>query len=146
MDRFTIRNLELIQPAFPTGKALIDVIDTTISPMGSRLMRKWMLLPLKSLNLVQARHEMVALFIEKEDLRTDLVSEIKLIGDLERLVSKVSMGKVNPREIRQLLRALESIEPVRANLLKCGLDALEELSETLNPCGSLVAKIQSGKL
>ncbi len=141
MDRFTIRNLELIQPAFPTGKALIDVIDTTISPIGSRLMRKWMLLPLKSLGPTLARHEMVAHFIEKEDLRAGLESEIKLIGDLERLVSKVSMSKVNPREIRQLLRALVAIKPVRDELMDCGLDALAGLAETLNPCATLVQKI-----
>jgi len=143
MDRFTIRNLELITPAFPTGKALIDVIDTTNSPMGSRLMRKWLLLPLKSLPQVNARHEMVAHFIKKEDLRVDLISEIKLIGDLERLVSKVSMSKVNPREIRQLLRALESIDPVRMRLLESGLDSLVGLAETLNPCSLLVDKIRT---
>jgi len=143
MDRFTIRNLELLHPAFPTGKALIDVIDTTISPMGSRLMRKWMLLPLKSLPAVQARHEMVALVMAQENLRTELESEIKLIGDLERLVSKVSMAKANPREVRQLHRALESIQPVRNDLIKCELDSLAGLAETLNPCTSLVERIHN---
>ena len=137
MDRFTIRNLELIQPAFATGKALVDVIDTTVSPMGSRLLRKWILLPLRSLEAINERLEIVARFEEDDPLRDEIVSQIKVAGDLERLVSRISMGKANPREMRQLLRALEAMVPIKETLDASGHAALKAHAETIDLCKEL---------
>ena len=144
MDKFTIRNLELLEPSFATGKALIDVIDSTVSPMGSRLMRKWLLLPLKTLEQVEQRHDTVAYFIDRAELRDDIVEQVKVIGDLERLVSKVSTGKVNPREMRQLLRAFGALVPVKNAMEDASLDQLKSLASGLNLCEPLVQMIGRG--
>ena len=143
MDRFTIRNLELLQPAFQTGKALIDVVDSTISPMGSRLMRRWVLLPLRSLRAIQNRLESVGFWTEHEDLRNRMSEQIRKVGDLERLVSRVSMGKVNPREMVQLKRALNALKPMREVLGECGNDQLAALGDGLNPCQTLIDHIET---
>ena len=141
MDRFTIRNLELIVPAFPTGKALIDIIDSTVSPMGSRLMRKWTLLPLRSIPAIEARLDMVQFWVEHDDLRQAITGQIKKVGDLERLISRVSMGKVNPREMQQLWRALSTLVPMKDALRDCGDEHLAALGDAINPCNNLIQQI-----
>ncbi len=137
LDRFTIRNLELLHSQHETGTALIDVLDKTISPMGGRLLRKWVVLPLKSLKQIHARHEMVATLVAQPDLMQLIEVQLRIVGDLERLISKVSLGKVNPREVVQLRRALEAIEPVKEALAGSGSTHMARIAEGLNPCPSL---------
>ena len=106
MDRFTIRNLELLQPANDTGRSLLDVLDKTTSPMGARMLKKWIALPLINLHEIKVRHDMVGYALEHQDQAADIKDQIRLIGDLERIITKVSLAKVNPREMIQLRRAL----------------------------------------
>ena len=141
MDRFTIRNLELLHPAFPTGKALIDVIDTTASPMGSRLVRKWLLLPLRSIHQIEGRLEMVSYWLGHDTEREQVLAQIRVIGDLERLISKIAMGKANPREMLQMHRALTAIQPVIDVLGRSGQEQLEKIASMLNPCTELSDQI-----
>lgn len=137
MDRFTIRNLELLYPAFPTGKALIDIIDTTITPMASRMMRKWLMLPLCNLNAIHRRHEIVAYWITNAEAREEMSLHFRAIGDLERLISKVAIGKVAPREMQQLNRALKTLSPVRKLLLASSLSELQTPGDSLQLCEKL---------
>ena len=120
LDRFTIRNLELIHTPHETGVPLIKVLDKSVSPMGARLMRKWVVLPLKSVKAIRARHDMVDYFLQNPDLSSELEQYIRQMGDLERLVSKVPLGKINPREVVQLKKALEVIEPIKVLLTGTG--------------------------
>ena len=142
LDRFTIRNLELISSNHEQGTSLIDVMDKTISPMGARLLRKWVLLPLKSIKNVEERLDMVAFFIQEEEIKTDLENHIRLIGDLERLISKVPLGKVNPREVSQIKKALLAISDIKFSLQNTPNDALKRLSDGLNPCKILTEVIE----
>ncbi len=137
LDRFTIRNLELLHSQHETGTALIDVLDRTISPMGGRLLRKWVVLPLKSLKQINARLEMVATFVEQPELVQLLDTSLRIVGDLERLISKVSLAKIGPREVVQLGRALKAIEPVKEALAQTGNPHLARIAEGLNPCPGL---------
>ena len=141
LDRFTIRNLELISSNHEQGTSLIEVMDKTISPMGARLLRKWVLLPLKSVKSVEERLEMVAFFIQENDLKNELENHIRLIGDLERLISKVPLGKVNPREVGQIKKALLAISDIKLQLQNTPNDALKRLSDGLNPCKILTEVI-----
>jgi DNA mismatch repair protein MutS len=141
LDRFTIRNLELIASNHEQGTSLIEVMDKTISPMGARLLRKWVLLPLKSVKSVEERLEMVAFFIEKEEVKNELENHIRLIGDLERLISKVPLGKVNPREVGQIKKALFAISDIKLLLQNTPNEALKRLSDGLNPCKILTEVI-----
>ena len=142
LDRFTIRNLELISSNHEQGTSLIDVMDKTISPMGARLLRKWVLLPLKSVKNVEERLDIVAFFIQEEEIKTDLENHIRLIGDLERLISKVPLGKVNPREVSQIKKALLAISDIKFSLQNTPNDALKRLSDGLNPCKILTEVIE----
>lgn len=141
LDRFTIRNLELIHSPHPTGVPLIQILDKTISPMGARLMKKWVVLPLKEKNAIQARLDMVEYFLETPAVSDTIEQHIREIGDLERLISKVPLNKINPREVVQLGRALTAIEPIKATLLASGNDFLEKIGEGLNPCPKLREQI-----
>jgi len=114
MDRFTIRNLELYQSAFAKAVTLLDVIDKTISPMGGRLLKRWLALPLKDIDKIQQRHEVVAFLLTEDVILEKLRGHIKQIGDVERLVSKVATGKVCPREVIQLKNSLEAMVPVKS--------------------------------
>ena len=116
LDRFTIRNLELLYPMHEGGTPLLEVLDHTISPMGGRLLKKWIALPLKDKKLIDERHSAVEFLVKEPDLRDDLEKHINEIGDMERLISKVPMGKINPREVVQLKRALSALEPIKALL------------------------------
>jgi DNA mismatch repair protein MutS len=114
LDRFTIRNLELLHSPHDNGVPLVRVLDHTVTPMGGRLLRKWVVLPLIDLKAIQARHAVVHTFVDTPTLLQDLDSSLKQIGDLERLISKVPLGKINPREIRALRNALCAIGPIKS--------------------------------
>ena len=141
LDRFTIQNLELIHSPQEMGTPLIRTMDKTVSPMGARLLKKWVVLPLTSRQHIEARHAMVAYFLENEELSTAIEHQIRQIGDLERLISKVPLQKINPREVVQLKRALEAIEPIKTILNATDNDFLHKISEGLNPCKTLVSSI-----
>jgi len=142
LDRFTIRNLELLQSQFESGMPLIQVLDHTISPMGARLMKKWVVLPLTSIPEIEARLEVVDYLFKNPNAVEEAEGYIRQMGDLERLISKVPLGKVNPREVVQLRRALEAVEPLK-NLLKAtGLPYLLRMGESLNPCAGLQTLIR----
>ena len=120
MDNFTIRNLELYYSLNNNAVTLVQVIDKTLSPMGGRLLKRWISLPLKSVEKIKRRHEVVRYFYENEQSLLKFQSYIKGIGDLERLISKVATGKVNPREIVQLKNSLEQILPIKELAINSG--------------------------
>lgn len=134
LDRFTIRNLELIQSNHEQGTSLLDILDKTVSPMGARLLKKWVLLPLKEKNAIESRLQTVTYFIENQDFAENIVSFIRHIGDLERLISKVPLGKVNPREVKQIERALFAIEDIKALLKATQYAPLQKIGDGLNTC------------
>ncbi|MDP5139009.1 MAG: DNA mismatch repair protein MutS, partial [Spirosomaceae bacterium] len=143
LDRFTIRNLELVFAQNEGGVPLIQVLDHTVTPMGARLMRKWVVLPLKEKKLIEERLDTVELFVNDRDLLDDIISVLKPIGDLERLISKVAVGRVNPREMNQLTRALKQIEPLKTLLRNGGKesDIFKKYSTQLTDCQYIVEKI-----
>lgn len=141
LDRFTIRNLELIFSNHETGVPLLKILDQTISPMGARLLKKWVVLPLKSKALIDARHDVVAHFLQHPSMAHELSQLFRQIGDLERLISKVPLGKINPREVVQLKRALSCILPIRALLDESANEHLIKMGEGLNPCPVLTEQI-----
>ena len=143
LDRFTVRNLELVQAQHPGGVPLIDILDQTLTPMGARLLRKWVVLPLKEVGQIQRRLDTVAALLADEELLADLTHNLKQISDLERLISKVAVRRVNPRELLQLARALEAVAPMRERLAGSGVRALTKLADQLNPCNSLREEIQA---
>ena len=142
LDRFTIRNLELLNTNNENARSLIDVIDQTISPMGARLLKRWVLLPLKDKLPIDERFNIVEYIIKHDDLSELLHQHIKFIGDLERLISKVAVGKILPREIIQLKKALEAIIPIKNECSKVSDIALNKIAEQLNPCNIIVEKIE----
>lgn len=141
LDKFTIRNLELFHSPFEGAKTLIEVIDKTISPMGGRLLRRWVSLPLKDIQPVNDRLDIVQYLAENAEFRYELTGYIRLIGDLERLISKVAVNRINPREVVQLKRALEAIEPLQKICNESGCSPLVKIAEQLNPCRSVAEKI-----
>ena len=141
LDRFTIRNLELFQSIHEGAKTLLEVMDKTISPMGSRLMKRWIALPLKDILLIRERHNMVEHLVEEQEFRLFMEKQIKQVGDLERTVSKVGVGKVTPRELMQLKNALDAIDPLREKCKSSGEDSLQKIAEQINPCESVREKI-----
>ncbi len=142
LDRFTIRNLELVNPSSEGGSSLLSIIDRTISPMGSRLMKRWLVLPLKTKKTIVQRHEAVGFLLSQKETTTKLGSHIEQIGDIERLISKVSVGRINPREVLQLGRALKAMVPIQEILTLTGNETLEHIAEQLNPCNSVIDRIR----
>jgi len=142
LDRFTIRNLELIGSANENAVSLVDVMDKTCSPMGARLLRKWIIMPLKELKPIQERLDVVEFLVNEEELREKLLHELRQIGDLERLISKIGLQKANPREVIQLKRALYAIFNLKELCSNSGNYALEAISEQLNPCLLIREKIE----
>ena len=142
MDRFTIRNLELYHSAFAKAITLLDVIDKTTSPMGARLLKRWLALPLKNVEKITKRHDVVSYLLEQEILFEKLRHQIKQIGDVERLISKVATGKVSPREVIQLKNSLEAMVPIKAQASQAGNEALKIIGEQLMDCNILRAKIK----
>ena len=143
LDRFTVRNLELFGSSHDNGKCLIDIIDTTVTPMGSRLLKRWLALPLKQLDLINERLEVVNYFGAHSSLQNDLIAQFKEIGDLERLISKVAAGKINPRELVQLKRALNLIESIKGVTSNCENHSLQKIAEQLNPCLLMRDRLQN---
>jgi DNA mismatch repair protein MutS len=141
LDRFTVRNLELVESSYNGAVTLSDIVDKTISPMGSRLMRKWILLPLKDHKAVVSRHEIVDYFIGHAEIAYNIESYIRQIGDLERLISKVPLGKINPREVKQLERALNALEPIRLMLASSGNSQLISMAEQIQLCSIIKERI-----
>jgi DNA mismatch repair protein MutS len=141
LDKFTIRNLELFHSPYEGAKTLIDVIDKTISPMGGRLLKRWVSLPLKDIQPVNDRLDIVQHLVEKEDFRSEAAGYVRMIGDLERLISKVAVNRINSREVVQLKRALEAIEPLKKLCDESGCLPLVKIAEQLNPCKTIAEKI-----
>ena len=142
LDRFTIRNLELVHSPNENAVTLLQVLDQTQTPMGSRMLRKWMLMPLKEKVLIDERLSIVEYLINNEQLADDLLGTLKRMGDLERMVSKIATGKINPREVLQLARALRSIEKMQAYCKQADHPALAKIAEQFNPCLSVCARIE----
>jgi len=144
LDRFTIRNLELFASPFEGAKTLIEIIDRTTSPMGGRLLKKWISLPLKNSMEVTARHEAVEYIVDHNEFRENIREQVSLVGDLERLVSKIATGRINPREMVQLKRALQAATPLRELCENTGSNTLKLISKKLDPCLEAVKKIDEG--
>ncbi len=143
LDKFTIKNLELFHSPFEGARTFIDVIDKTVSPMGGRLLKRWIALPLKDLQPINDRHDVVEYLVENSSLRAQITGYLRQIGDLERLVSKVAVSRINPREVVQLKRALKAIEPLRTLCLESSCESLKAIGEQLNPCKSIADRIDS---
>jgi DNA mismatch repair protein MutS len=141
LDKFTIRNLELVYPQHQGGVPLIDILDHTLTPMGSRLMKRWMVLPLKDIKKINERLNVVEAFTDNHDLRDEVAILLKGINDLERLISKVAVGRINPRELRQLHNALGNIGPIKAQLSNDSNKTLKKLAKELDPCVKLLSEI-----
>lgn len=143
LDRFTVRNLELVGSANENAITLADVLDQTASPMGARLLKRWMVMPLKDEQAITERLSVVDYLYANNELREKLVHEIKQIGDLERLISKIGLQKANPREVIQLKRALYAIEKLQELMSQADAQALQVIAEQLNPCPLIRERIAS---
>lgn len=143
MDRFTIRNLELYHSTNVNAVTLLDVIDKTLSPMGSRLLKRWLALPLKETSKIKARHEVVAYLKENQEILQKIQYQIKQISDLERLISKVATGKVSPREVTYLNDSLNAIIPIKELALQSKNEALKVIGDSLHACELLREKIKT---
>lgn len=142
LDRFTIRNLEIFQSIYQGAPTLLDVMDQSLSPMGSRLMKRWLSLPLKDVLLIRERHNMVEHISQDTEFREFLNEQIKQVGDLERIISKVAVGRVSPRELIQLHRALEAIDPLKEECEKSRELSLQQLAAQLDPCLEVKNRIE----
>jgi len=147
LDRFTIRNLELVQAQHEGGIPLVDILDKTVCPMGSRLLRKWILMPLKSLDPILERQKMVEQMIENEEFAREFQMVLKQVGDVERVVSKAAVRRISPREVGFLKRALQIISQIKGKLDQfsgtgTGNTAWKHLASQLNPCQALLEKIE----
>lgn len=143
MDRFTIRNLELYQSYNPNAVTLLDVIDRTLSPMGGRLLKRWLALPLKDLNKIKNRHEVVSYLNENQEVLKNIQYQIKQISDLERLISKIATGKVSPREVVYLKESLDAIIPIKHLALESKNEAVKTIGNNLHSCDLLREKIKT---
>jgi len=142
LDKFTIKNLELFHSPYEGAKTLIDVVDRTISPMGGRLIKRWISLPLKDIQPINERLDVVQYLVEKSTFREEISGLIRQVGDLERLLSKVAVNRINPREVNQLKRALRAIEPLQSLCSNSGCQPLALCGEQLNPCKTLADRIE----
>jgi DNA mismatch repair protein MutS len=142
MDKFTIRNLELYHSTNNNAVTLLNVIDKTISPMGGRLLKRWLALPLKNVEKIKQRHEVVHFFTEESTVLQKIQNHIKHIGDLERLISKTATGKVNPREVIQLKNSLEAIVPIKSLASNSKNESLRIIGDNLQSCEVLREKIK----
>ncbi|HPB04733.1 MAG TPA: DNA mismatch repair protein MutS [Prolixibacteraceae bacterium] len=142
LDRFTIRNLELINPLNEGGKTLLSVIDKTLTPMGARMLKRWISFPLKNVKAINNRLDMVECLVQKTELKEQIEENIRVIGDLERLISKVAVQRINPREVVQLKIALKAIEPIRRLCIDSGNESLAGLGEQLNSCKIIADRIE----
>ena len=141
MDRFTVRSLELVAPMNEGGSSLLNVIDNTITPMGGRMLRRWVVFPLKDVAVINERLDIVDHFFRASDFRNNIDEQFHQMGDLERIISKVAVGRVSPREVVQLKNALKAIEPVKAECLSTNNKSLNRIGEQLNLCANLRDRI-----
>jgi DNA mismatch repair protein MutS len=143
MDRFTIRNLELYHSYNPNAVTLLDVIDKTLSPMGGRLLKRWLALPLKDANKIRNRHQVVSYLKENQEVLINIQKQIKQISDLERLISKIAAGKVSPREVVYLKESLDAIIPIKTLALQSPQEAVKVIGDSLHSCDLLREKIKT---
>ncbi|MBD5232944.1 MAG: DNA mismatch repair protein MutS [Bacteroidales bacterium] len=141
LDRFTIRNLELFEPLDSEGKSLLGVIDRTLTPMGARMLRRWLQMPLRDPKAINERLDVVEYFFRNPDDRDTMAELLKSVGDLERLVTKVACDRISPRELIQVRNALAAIEPLRKLCAASGLQQLKAVADQLNPCESIRERI-----
>lgn len=142
LDKFTVRSLELVGTMNEDGISLLDVIDKTISPMGSRMLRRWVLFPLKDVRPIRERQDVVEYFFRHPDMKELLEARLAQIGDLERIISKVAVGRVSPREVVQLKVALRAIQPIKESCLHSGEPSLCLIGEQLNACSIICERIE----
>jgi DNA mismatch repair protein MutS len=142
LDKFTVRSLELISTMNEGGRTLLEVLDKTTSPMGARLLRRWIVFPLKEAKAIEERLNVVENFFREPDLKTLLTQQLSLIGDLERIISKAAVGRITPREVVQLKVALTAIEPIKEAFLASGNQSLREIGEKLDPCTNIRDRIE----
>ena len=142
LDKFTVHSLELVGAMNEDGKSLLDVIDKTISPMGSRMLRRWVLFPLKDIKPIEERQNVVEYFFKHPDVKELLDEQLGQIGDLERIISKVAVGRVSPREVVQLKVALSAIEPIKEACMNSGEPSLCRIGEQLNACKLIRDRIE----
>lgn len=142
LDKYTLRSLEIISSMNEGGKSLLDVLDRTVSPMGARMLRRWLVFPLKDIKQIDKRLSVVEYFFKDTELKNLLEEQLSLIGDLERIISKVATNRINPREVIQLKIALKAIEPIRNAFLTSNEPSLKEIGERLNPCPVIFERIE----
>ena len=143
MDRFTIRNLELLFSPHQDARTLFDVLDRSHSPMGSRLLKRWIAMPLKDMVKIKQRHDAVEFLLKNSSLSDELEKGFKEVGDLERLIGKIATAKINPRELNQLKEALKAIHPLKEQLLASKSEVWKSLADRMHPCIDLLAKIEN---
>lgn len=141
LDRFTVRNLELVESFSEDGKSLLNIIDRTVTPVGARMLHRWILFPLKDPKEINNRLDVVEYFFKHPDQREEIKTYLEQIGDIERLTSKVSFARISPREMIQLRNALNAIEPIRKICIESDLPVLRALGEQLNPCNAVSKRI-----
>jgi DNA mismatch repair protein MutS len=142
LDKFTIRNLEIVSSSQEGGVSLLEILDNTITPMGSRQLHKWMILPLKEKESIDERLAIVEMLVNETSIREKITNQFKQITDLERLISKVAVGRINPRELLQLKRSLQAIVPVKELLSSIDSQALNKMGDQLHRCEFLLEKIE----
>ncbi|MBS1636654.1 MAG: DNA mismatch repair protein MutS [Bacteroidetes bacterium] len=143
LDRFTVRNLELFGSNHDNGKCLVDILDRSVTPMGSRLLKRWLALPLKSIPAIQERLDVVDFFSKDQALQESLRTQFDEIGDLERLISKVAAGKINPRELVHLRKSLAIIGDIKAQTEACNHAPIQKIAEQLNPCDLMRQRLEN---
>ncbi|MBQ2051195.1 MAG: DNA mismatch repair protein MutS [Paludibacteraceae bacterium] len=141
LDRFTVRNLELYGTSSDEGVSLLDVLDKTSSPMGARMLKRWIAFPLNVVKPIKYRLEIVDFLLKNKDLRHSLTDALSIVGDMERITSKIAVGRVSPRELSQLRTALNSIGEIHDMLEQCGMQALVDMSSRINKCSSALRRL-----
>ena len=142
LDKFTVRSLELLNTMNEGGKSLLNVIDRTTSPMGARMLKRWIVFPLKDIRPINERLDVVEYFFKEPEIKEEIDQQLSLIGDMERLISKVAVGRISPREVVQLKVALSAIEPIRDICIRSGEPVLQSIGEQLNPCSLIRDRIE----
>lgn len=142
LDKFTVRSLELLNTMNEGGKSLLNVIDRTTSPMGARMLKRWIVFPLKDIRPINERLDVVEYFFKEPEIKEEIDQQLSLIGDMERLISKVAVGRISPREVVQLKVELSAIEPIRDICIRSGEPVLQSIGEQLNPCSLIRDRIE----
>jgi DNA mismatch repair protein MutS len=143
LDGFTVRNLELLQSVYPGGKTLLGVLDQTMTPMGARLLRHWLVMPLTDIKAIAERHDAVELFLKNRKLLEECRKELEQVGDLNRIASKAALFRINPREVLQLARSLKAANSIAALLAKSGLETAAKLAQEIDSCENIIQRIET---